>query len=78
MKEVFLILAHITDSLQENQLRNLVYKLKEENKSVFLATHTIPLKILLKNVIIIGLIQIMNLFPHIKQQVPGIMQLEIL
>ena len=40
MKEVFLILAHITDSLQENQLRNLVYKLKEENKSVFLATHT--------------------------------------
>ena len=40
MKEIFLILTHVSDKIQENQLRNLVYKLKENNKTVFIATHS--------------------------------------
>lgn len=40
MKEIFILLTHISNQTQENQLRNLVYKLKKSNKSVFIATHS--------------------------------------
>ena len=40
MKELFLISSYTTNITQENQLRNLVFKLKEQNKDVFLITHS--------------------------------------